>query len=86
MQGYVLVQGILQWPNLNINAETVRRRDVYKSMSLLDTFPIGDPRSSSAFLEAQYPGSVRRERRDLDVFARNIVSYFNTVQQALTPQ
>lgn len=44
---YVLAQGLLQWPNLNTTAE--------KAMSLLDTFPIGDPEVLMAFLEAQYP-------------------------------
>ena len=57
VQGYVLVQGILQWPNLNSNAETFADVLVYKAMSLLDTFPIGDPEVLISFLEAQYPGA-----------------------------
>jgi hypothetical protein len=87
VQGYVLVQGILQWPNLNTNAETFADVLVYKAMSLLDTFPIGDPEVLISFLEAQYPGApfVANDEINL-VFARNIVSYFNASQQALIPQ
>lgn len=33
--GYVLVQGILQWPNLNTTAETFADVSIYKAMSLL---------------------------------------------------
>lgn len=69
---------------------------VYKSMSLLDTFPIGDPDVLVDFLETQYPGAafVASDSKNLKrpgnqeislVFAKNIVSYFNTVQQALLP-
>jgi hypothetical protein len=47
VQGYILVQGILQWPHLNTNAELFADVQVYKSMSLLDTFPIGDPETSA---------------------------------------
>ena len=43
--------------NLNTNAETFADVLVYKAMSLLDTFPIGDPEVLMAFLEAQYPGA-----------------------------
>jgi hypothetical protein len=55
VQGYVLVQGILQWPHLNTNAETFADVLVYKAMALLDTFPIGDPEVLISFLEALYP-------------------------------
>jgi hypothetical protein len=87
VQGYVLVQGILQYPNLNTSAETLADVLIYKAVSLLDTFPIGDPEVLIAFLEAQYPGApfVANDEINL-VFARNIVSYFNTLQQALIPQ
>lgn len=87
VQGYVLVQGILQWPNLNSNSETFADVQVYKSMSLLDTFPIGDPEVLVAFLEAQYPNASFTGNADISlVFARNIVSYFNASQQALIPE
>ena len=43
VQGYVLVQAVMQWPGLNVAAETFADMQVYKSMSVLDTFPIGDP-------------------------------------------
>ena len=87
VQGYVLVQGVLQWPNLNTNAETFADVLVYKAMSLLDTFPIGDPEVLISFLEAQYPGAPFVSNDEINlVFARNIVSYFNSSQQALIPQ
>jgi hypothetical protein len=41
VQGYLLVQGILQWPHLNTNAETFADVLLDKAMALLDTFPIG---------------------------------------------
>lgn len=93
--GYVLVQGVLQWPNLNTNSETFADVLVYKAMSLLDTFPIGDPDVLIGFLEAQYPGApfvtitngVQTWNDEITlVFARNIMSYFNAAQQALIPQ
>src|SRR4051812_4388012 len=37
VQGYVLAQGILQWPHLNTNAESFADVLVYKALSLLDT-------------------------------------------------
>ncbi len=87
VQGYVLAQGILQWPQLNTNAETFADVQVYKAMSLLDTFPIGDPEVLIQFLQAQYPGAPFVNNNDINlVFARNIVSYFNAAQQALIPQ
>jgi hypothetical protein len=87
VQGYVLFQGVLQYPNLNTNAETFSDLLVYKAMSLLDTFPIGDPSTLIRFLEAQYPGApfIGNDEMTL-VFARNITSYLNTLQQALIPQ
>jgi hypothetical protein len=87
VQGYVLVQGVLQWPNLNTNTETFADVQVYKSMSLLDTFPIGDPDVLVAFLKAQYPGAPFVKNDDVNlVFARNIISYFNASQQSLIPE
>lgn len=87
VKGYVLAQAVLQWPNLNTNAETFADVAVYKSMSLLDLFPIGDPEVLMAFLAAEYPNSPFAGNADINnVFARNIISYFNTAQQALTPQ
>ena len=70
---------------------------IYKAMSLLDTFPIGDPEVLKAFLEAQYPGAsfvpdptLNPPRPGNDeislVFAKNIMSYFNAQQQAMIPQ
>jgi hypothetical protein len=85
--GYVLVQGVLQWPNLNTAAETFADVFVYKSMSLLDTFPIGDPNVLIEFLTTQYPTAPFVQNDEInDVFAHNITSYFNTLQQALLPE
>ena len=97
IKGYVLVQGILQWPNLNTSAETFADVLIYKAMSVLDTFPIGDPEILKAFLEAQYPGAsfvpdptLKPPRPGNDeislVFAKNVASYFNAQQQAMIPQ
>ncbi|HVH76575.1 MAG TPA: hypothetical protein VM755_16790 [Stellaceae bacterium] len=87
VQGYVLLQGIMQWPNLNSNAETFADVLVYKAMSLFDTFPIGDPEVLVSFLEAQYPGAPFTGNEEINlVFAKNIVSYFNAAQQMLIPQ
>ena len=85
--GYVLAQGILQYPNLNTNAETFADVSVYKAMALLDTFPIGDPATLIGFLTAQYQDAPFATNDQINtVFARNITSYFNTLQQALIPQ
>jgi hypothetical protein len=87
VQGYVFVQGILQWPHLNTNAATFADVQVYKAMSLLDTFPIGDPEVLIAFLKSQYSAAPFIKNEDIClVFARNIVSYFNSLQQTLIPQ
>ncbi|MBS1854108.1 MAG: hypothetical protein JST11_01990 [Acidobacteria bacterium] len=87
VKGYVLVQGLLQWPSLNTNAETFSDVQVYKALSLLDTFPIGDPEVLIQFLKKQYPHAPFFNNDEINlVFARNIVSYFNTLQQALIPQ
>jgi hypothetical protein len=87
VQGYVLAQGILQWPHMNSNAETFADVQVYKSMSLLDTFPIGDPEVLIAFLKAQFSSAPFVDNEEIClVFARNIVSYFNALQQSLIPQ
>jgi hypothetical protein len=97
VEGYVLVQGVMQWPNLNVAAETFADVQVYKSLSVLDTFPIGDPEVAISFLRAQYPGASfvgkttdpdkRPDNNEIElVFAKNITTYFNTVQQALIPQ
>jgi hypothetical protein len=87
VQGYVLAQGVLQWPHLNSNAETFADVLVYKAMSLLDTFPIGDPEVLVSFLKAQYAAAPFISNEDICVvFARNIISYFNTIQQSLVPQ
>jgi hypothetical protein len=87
VQGYVLVQGILQWPHLNINAETFADVQVYKAMSLLDAFPIGDPEVLIAFLKSQYSAAPFVDNEEIClVFARNIVSFFNAFQQTLIPQ
>jgi hypothetical protein len=87
VKGYVLVQGILQWPHLNTNAQTFADVQVYKAMSLLDTFPVGDPEILIAFLKAQYQNAPFATNEEIcHVFARNIVSYFNSLQQALIPQ
>ena len=97
VKGYVLVEGLLQWPNLNTSAETSADLLVYKAMSLLDTFPIGDPEVLMAFLEAQYAGASfvadntllppRPGNEEISlVFAKNIISYFGAQQQTLIPQ
>lgn len=86
VQGYVLVQGVLQWPNLNVNSETFADVQVYKAMSLLDTFPIGDEEVLVAFLEAQYPNAPFTGNAEINlVFAKNILSYFNSLQQVIAP-
>jgi hypothetical protein len=83
----VLVQGILQWPNLSTNAEVFSDVLIYKAMSLLDTFPIGDPDILMSFLTAQYPNAPFVTNAEINlVFAKNIVSFFNSAQQALLPQ
>ena len=85
--GYVLVQGVVQYPNLNTNAETFSDVLVYKAMALLDTFPVGDIETLVAFLDAQYPAAPFTGNDEINlVFARNITSYFNALQQALIPQ
>ena len=86
VMGYLLVRGIMQWPHINSNAETFADVQVYKSMSLLDTFPIGDPEVLTRFLKAQNPNApfVNNDEINL-VFAKNIVSYFNAEQQTLVP-
>jgi hypothetical protein len=56
-------------------------------MSLLDAFPIGDPEVLISFLKAQYPNAPFVSNDEINlVLARNIVSYFNSLQQALIPQ
>jgi hypothetical protein len=86
--GYVLCQGTMQWPSLNTSAETFADILVYKAMSLLDTFPIGDVGALMSFLKAQYPNAsfvtAATENDEISlVFARNIFSYFNAAQQLL---
>ena len=84
VQGYVLAQGVLQWPHLNTAAEGFADVQVYKAMSLLDTFPIGDPTVLVSFLKAQYPQAPFAANDDINlVFAKNIVSSFNLSQSAL---
>lgn len=84
VNGYVLVSGMMQYPNLNTAAETFADVQVYKSLSLLDTFPIGDPEILISFLQAQYPNApfVANDEINL-VFAKNITSYFNSIQLSL---
>jgi hypothetical protein len=99
VQGYVLVQGVMQWPNLNVAAESFADLQVYKALSVLDAFPIGDPEVLMRFMKAQYPGAsfvvkmkpdgtvLTPDNSEIElVFAKNITTYFNTVQQALIPQ
>jgi hypothetical protein len=97
VQGYVLVQGLMQWPNLNVAAETFADVQVYKSLSVLDTFPIGDTEILVAFLKAQYPEAsfvgktvgtttIPDNTEIEQVFAKNIITFFNTVQQSLLPE
>jgi hypothetical protein len=81
------VQGILQWPHLNTNSETFADVLIYKAMSLLDTFPIGDPEILISWLTAQYPDAEFIANDEINlVFANNIVTYFYSAQQALIPQ
>ena len=97
--GYVLVKGVMQWPNLNVTAQSFADLQVYKALSVLDTFPIGDPETMIRFLKAQYPGAsfvkavasdntvIRPDNDEIElVFAKNIATYFNSTQQALSPQ
>ena len=77
----------MQYPNLNTNAETFSDLAVYKAMSLLDTFPIGDLSTLTAFLNAEFPNAPFVANEEINtVFARNISSYINTLQEALIPQ
>jgi hypothetical protein len=87
VQGYVLVQGMMEWPNLNVAAESFADVQVYKSLSVLDTFPIGDPAVLESFLAAQYSNApfVNNDEINL-VFTKNITSFFNSIQQSLIPQ
>ena len=81
------MKGLLQWPALNVNAETFADLSVYKAMSLLDTFPLGDPSVLEAFLNTAFPNSTVEGNSEIsEVFARNIVTYLNSTQQALIPQ
>ncbi|HZQ43465.1 MAG TPA: hypothetical protein VFA99_09440 [Acidobacteriaceae bacterium] len=97
VEGYVLVQGLMQWPNLNVPAETFADVQVYKSLSVLDTFPIGDTETLVGFLKTQYPeasfvgkkigSKTIPDNTEIElVFAKNIVTFFNTVQQSLLPE
>ena len=87
VNGYLIVKGLLQWPALNVNAESFADLSVYKAMSLLDTFPIGDPSTLAGFLNAAFPNSIVAGNSSIsEVFARNIVTYLNTTQQGLIPQ
>jgi hypothetical protein len=97
VEGYVLVQGLMQWPNLNVAAETFADVQVYKSLSVLDTFPIGDTETLVAFLKSQYPGAnfvgkkvgsttIPDNTEIEQVFAKNIITFFNSVQQSLLPE
>jgi hypothetical protein len=95
--GYVLAQGVMQWPNMNVAAQSFADVQVYKAMSVLDTFPIGDPEVLIRFLRAQYPaaafvgktvdGTTAPDNTEIELmFAKNITTYFNAVQQALVPE
>jgi hypothetical protein len=100
VQGYVLAQGVMQWPNLNVAAESFADLQIYKALSVLDTFPIGDPEVLIRFMKAQYPGAtfvikmkpdgvtvLTPDNSEIEmVFAKNITTFFNTQQQALIPQ
>ena len=97
VEGYVLVQGVMQWPNMNVAAEIFADVQVYKALSVLDTFPIGDPEVLIRFLRTQYPdaafvgktvdGLTAPDNTEIElVFAKTITTYFNSVQQALVPQ
>ncbi len=89
VQGYILIKSMLQWPHLNSNAEIFSDLLVYKAMSLFDTFPIGDTSVLTSYLAGQYPDApfVSTPNADiLNVFMRNIISYFNSAQAALVPE
>jgi hypothetical protein len=76
VQGFVLIKGILQWPHINSNAEIFSDVLIYKSMSLFDTFPIGDPTVLTNYLTAQYPSApfVTTPNAEItNVFMRNII-------------
>jgi hypothetical protein len=97
VEGYVLAQGVMQWPNLNVPAQSFADVQVYKALSVLDTFPIGDPEVLIRFLRTQYSaaafvgktvdGTTAPDNTEIElVLAKNITTYFNTLQQALVPQ
>lgn len=87
----------MQWPNLNVAAQSFADLQVYKSTSVLDTFAIGDPEVLIRFLRTQYTaaafvgkkvnGLTEPDNTEIElVFAKNITTYFNAVQQPLVPQ
>jgi hypothetical protein len=80
-----------------VAAETFADVQVYKSLSVLDTFPIGDTETLVAFLKSQYPGAnfvgkkvgsttIPDNTEIEQVFAKNIITFFNSVQQSLLPE
>jgi hypothetical protein len=94
VKGYLLVQSSLSWPHLNTNAEVSADVLVYKSVSLLDTFPIGDLSVMIAWLGALFPnapflvppvnGGFTSPSQEVGmVMARNVSSYLGTVQSGL---
>lgn len=96
-KGHGLVRGVMPRHNLNVATRGFADVQVYKAMSVLDTFPIGDPDVLIRFPRAQYPGASVVGRKvdgtaapdDTEielVFAKNIATYFNTLQQTLVPQ
>ena len=82
--GYVIVKGRLEWPNLNSKFETFADVSVYKNLSIFDMFPIGDGTILNFALNARYPKASFIRYEDIkSVFARNIISYFNSAQLLL---
>lgn len=92
--GYVLAQITMQYPNMNSTSATFADLEVYRAMSLFDTFPLGDPTVMEAVMKNVYGGasfydtnSATGNDPDIQlVFAKNITTYFNNQQQTLLPQ
>jgi len=87
--GYVICQTTLQYPHLNSNTEIIADINVYKSLSLFDLFSTGDVQILQNFTTALYPHApfITGNETDIQlVLPRNVISYFNTLQQALLPQ
>jgi hypothetical protein len=92
VSGYVLTQSVLQYPALSSQSEINADLEVYKSLSLFDLFPTGDPEILKQFMINLYPTAqfnLVGPTQDSDiqsVLTKNIITFFNIQQQTLIPQ